>query len=248
LVRYVGMRPRGFYPRLAMVAGRPPRGVGTSRRISNRNRGYVRVGGFYGRFNGPRARAAGPAEQKFVDTAVVIPATAALAVPTTAATGQIVVIPQGDTQSQRIGRKCTIRSVHLKLTFDKAAGAVPEDDAHLYLVQDTQCNGAQAAINTLFVGTGPGTAQRNLENSSRFKVLKHWHIELESGAGVAAAFSQSIQQIDTFIKCNIVMEYDSSATTGVIATQRSNTLFLVYGSVNGVTAVGGSVRVKFTDV
>lgn len=248
MVRYVGMRPRGFFPRVAMVAGRPPRGAWAGRRISNRNRGFVRVGGFYGRFNGPRSSRAGPAELKFLDTDVTLALTGALVVPTTAATGQIVNIPQGDTQSQRIGRKCTIKSVHIKGSMLKGAGAIAEDDAHLYLVQDTQCNGAQAAINTLFVGTGPGQAMRNLENSSRFKILKHWHVELDSGAGVSAAFGQSVQQIDTFIKTNIVMEYDSSATTGVIATQRSNTLFLVWGSINGATTAALTCRVKFTDV
>lgn len=236
--------------------GAGPRAYGRARRQTTGRfvRGRDRTAGFYGRFNGPR----GPrglnrvVEQKFVDTALSTPASATIIVPTSTVTGWIDVIPQNDTQSGRIGRKCTIKSINVKGTVTKAAGVEPSDDFHMWIVQDTQTNGAQAATGTLFnaVSVTPGAALRNLENSSRFKILKHIHIENDSGAsaGVAGTYSADDQQIDCYLKTNIVMEFDSTATTGAVATMRSNHVFLAYGSVHGASTFNGACRIKFTDL
>jgi len=64
--------------------------------------GVDRTGGYYGRFAGRGA------ELKFFDTATSFSIDTSPEVP---ATGQLVLIPQGVTESTRVGRKCVIRSI-----------------------------------------------------------------------------------------------------------------------------------------
>jgi len=78
--------------------------------------GVDRTGGYYGRFAGRGA------ELKFFDTATSFSIDTSPEVP---ATGQLVLIPQGVTESTRVGRKCVIRSIQGRwdLRFNPGAGA-----------------------------------------------------------------------------------------------------------------------------
>jgi len=76
--------------------------------------GYDRTGGSYGRYAGRGA------ELKFFDTSLSFLFDTTGEVP---ATGQLVLIPQGVTESTRVGRKCVIKSVHLKGITQGVPGA-----------------------------------------------------------------------------------------------------------------------------
>ncbi len=203
--------------------------------------GRDRTGGYYGRFtNG--------GEKKFFDTTVDdTPIT------TTMVIQNLTIVPEGNGESARIGRKITIKSVHVKgvLTMIQATDAANTSDKVFgMLVQDTQTNGAPFVVTDL-LDTDVITSFRNLANSKRFKVLKKktWTFKAGGAAasGAAFIFSQDQKDVNINLKCNIVMEYDNSATTGVITSVRSNNLYWVTQSSGGVVNSVLQARIRYED-
>lgn len=187
-------------------------------------------------------------EQKFLDTALSFNFDATAEVP---ATGQLCIIPQDDTQSGREGRKVVVSSVYIKGRAVYATAANQPSICYLYLMQDTQCNGAAATVgnaNTgVFTTTNLCTAMRTLANVDRFKVLKRWEIKMKAQAGITTSFALDVQSVNGYVKCNIPLEYDASAATGAIGTIRSNNIFLVAGSDGSADTVSfeGTCRLRF---
>lgn len=192
-------------------------------------------------------------ELKFFDNAVTFNVDATNEIP---ATGQLCTIAQGDGQSNRDGRKIIVKSITCtgQVVFAPAATTVGSDIVWMWLVQDTQCNGAAATVADDNVGvfTAAGAsaslAVRCLANADRFKILKKWVIPTSSQAGVSAAYSGNIVPICDYLKCHIPIEYDASATTGALTTIRSNNLFLIAGSSNqddDLSNVTMTVRLRF---
>lgn len=184
-------------------------------------------------------------EVKFFDTDLNFPIDATGEVP---ATGQLSLIPQGDTGSTRDGRQCVIKSIQIKgiVIFTPAAAATAASIGYLALILDKQCNGAPAAVTDVFTSTNMATNLINLNNSERFMTLKKWKFNMTAQAGVTAAYNESVRAIDFFKKCNIPMNF--SSTTGAITEIRSNNVFLIAGSSNSddlITLVG-TCRLRFT--
>lgn len=208
--------------------------------------GFTRRVGMYGRFGTGRQQNA-QIERKFYDTTLVLGASTGVA-STTQATGAInLTLPQNTSANGRIGQKIIVKSIQVKFRATLAAGATDNDHLHIWLIQDTQANGALPAIGDVFDAGGGiiGTQLRNIANGNRFKILNHTEFDLNADAGVAAAFGGDVQQKDYFIKCNIPLTYNSTA--GAIGEIRSNNLFMVYGSPNGVATTDGVARIRYTD-
>lgn len=201
--------------------------------------GYTRTGGFYGRFGKG-------GELKFFDTALSFNIDATGEVP---ATGQLNLIPQGVTESTRVGRKCVIKSIEMK--FDTllvpAAAANSATVSSVYVVLDKQCNGAAAVATDVFTGTVFPTALRNLANSERFVILKKFVWAQNSAAGVTTAYNNTVRHFEWYKKCNIPLEF--SSTTGAITELKSNNIFLLAGSnpLDDLVQVSGNCRVRFSD-
>jgi len=206
-------------------------------------KGYTRTSGFYGRF--PPSGS----ENKFFDTAVGFNYDTVGEVP---ATGQLCLIPQGVTESTRVGRKCVIKSIQIRgrnITA-YAATANPVGSTHLFLILDKQCNGAAAAAADVFTGTGFDIVMRNLSNNERFQVLKKWEYTYGGKGGVAAAVLNECKLIKYFKKCDIPLEF--SSTTGAITELKSNNLFFMAGAtgaggLDDLIAFEGTVRLRFSD-
>lgn len=186
-------------------------------------------------------------ELKFFDTTLSFNVDATGEVP---ATGQLVLIPQGVTESTRVGRKCNIRSIQMKmdLVYTPAASATGVSVCYLYLIWDKQCNGAAAAATDVLTSASFQLALGNVANSSRFLVIKKWEVVLQSQAGVQTAFAADSKQIAYYKKCNIPLEY--SSTAGAITELKSNNLFLMAGTDTGsddVVNCSGICRVRFSD-
>lgn len=165
------LKPR--YPTSQMYTTRPPQ-IPTIRptvlRLPNRNPN-VRTGGFLDR------------ELKFFDT------TYPSALVTTqgwtgseheTATYGLFCPQQGDGASGRDGRRCLIKSVHLKGFISRRDESDQDDPAPPLLVTfmvvlDTQTNGAQAQGETIMSETpaadGRSISFRNLEYTNRFKII-----------------------------------------------------------------------------
>lgn len=213
---------------------------GAARVVQRVDPGYIRSGGFYGRFTGPQA------ELKFFDTALSFNVDSTPEVP---ATGQLNLIPQGVTESTRVGRKCTIKSIQIRATLLNTPGAAATDSGttYMWLILDKQCNGAAAAFTDVFTNVGVQAALPNIANSERFVILKKWTMTFEPKAGVSTAFNTSRRELDYYRKCNIPIEF--SSTTGAITEIKSNNLFLIAGSggTDDTVAVGGTCRLRFSD-
>lgn len=186
-------------------------------------------------------------ELKFFDTSLAFTFDATGEVP---ATGQLVLIPQGVTESTRVGRKCTIKSLQMKgsLNYVPAAAATAATTVFLYLVLDQQCNGAAAAVTDVLTGNGLQVAFRNLANGERFRILKKIKVTLAPGAGVTTAYNNSTRHFEFYLKCHYPIEF--SSTTGAITEIRSNNLFLLAGSdgnTDDLVTMNGACRVRFSD-
>jgi len=229
------------------AAGRPGPvfGVRLSRRILPAQRGFMRRSGFYGRYG---SRAIGSeSEQKFFDTALAFSVDSAGEVP---ATGQLVLIPQGVTESTRVGRKCVVKSIVMRGNFSTTFGVTSTGGVLvLYLILDKQCNGAAAAATDVFMSTSfTSNGMRNLANSSRFVILKRWIIHMNPMAGIVTVPMDMVRHIEFYKKCNIPLEF--SSTTGAITELKSNNLFLMAvssGPFDDWAAFAGTCRVRFTD-
>ncbi len=209
--------------------------------------GRDRVGGYYGRYSGKNS------ELKFHDILVVDAVVATGGVIQNA--GTINIIPQGVTEVQRIGRKCTLRSIHMtyQVTIPRAIDqATPplSDTLRIILYQDKQCNGATATsagileANDIF-------SYRNLANSGRFL------IHLDKMVDMNYMTLTSTQNADTFEvtevektfrwnkSCTIPLEFD--ADTGALTEIRSNNLGVLLISSNGTVGFNARVRLRFSD-
>ncbi len=189
-------------------------------------RGFLRRAGFYGRFAGSRGGVR--PEHKFLDTQQL----------TTdiSANGTILAglnhIAQGNGESERIGRKVTVRSLRIKGHYQfPSTATVADQDQRLRIVVycDKQTNGTVATVPLIhsLAGTVNINSFRNLANVSRFNILydKFYDIRVEA---VAASNDANVPMLRGFkfnlTGMNIPLEFDETATDGSIATIRTNNI------------------------
>lgn len=214
--------------------------------ITGPARGFVQTSGFYGRY-GRRKSCCGDGELKFLDTAqsTTVPAAAG------SVYTNLVVIPQGDTESMRNGRKVMLKSVSIRGRIyiqPQANSANTSDIIRILLVQDKQANGVAFTPPMVLAGTPDYLAYRNLANTSRFNILFDKSISLNSLGGVATDSFESVKTFTINRKLKIPMEYDASATTGAIGTQRSNSLAVMAIAENGALSnIQYQARVRYSD-
>ena len=211
--------------------------------------GRDRVGGYYGRY----AVGGRGGELKFLDLDLDDATVAAGAV--IQAGGTINVIEQGVTESQRVGRKCTIKSINWRYQvripeYDDQANPDPGDTVRVILYLDKQCNGATAA-NTDILESADFQSFRNLANSGRFVILHDKVFSMNHfGVGSATAGNLStgevVKNATFFKKCNIPIEFNN--TTGAIAEIRSNNLGVLICGQSGVAGFNSKIRLRFSDM
>lgn len=208
-------------------------------------RGRVQTGGFYGRYTGLDA------EMKYLDT---VEAAGVIAAAGTFFSPSLNIVPQDDTQSGRTGRKITIKRIQIRgqvrlPTTTTAANSA--DKIRLVFLVDTQTNGANPTIGTVFETTDIN-AYMNMANSSRFRVLLDKTFTVVASAGGAPtgapAFGEVLRAWTWYKKCDIPIEYDNSATTGALTTQRSNNIIGIGFTLNGLATSAFTCRIRYSDL
>lgn len=191
-------------------------------------------------------------EVKFVDTTVAYLTTPVMADSSIGTQGTFVLIPQGDGQSQREGRKCRITELQMNGQIRAVPGATGTGGATVYItwVLDTQANGAAAAATDVWAGGAmPSQQMLNLANEGRFKILSKQVYNLPSTAGVSGAYSTVLKPFSWRKKVSIPMEYDNNVSTaGVIGSIRRNNIICFMGDDNlSVTPcyVDAYIRARF---
>ncbi len=236
--RFSKAQKRTHYQRVFGVAGRIPI-------IPARNRGYTRISGNYGRY----APAGG--EMKFFDTARAshVPATAG-----TISNLSLNLIPQGVTESTRVGRKCTVKALYIHGNFFLPSTSAPGDttDRVRFVVYlDKQANGATATVATNgILETAVINSFRDLTNTGRFRILsdKMYTFNCTAGArdGTNDQFAEMIKSYSCYMpKLNIPLEF--SSTTGAIAEIRSNNISVLCISQDAKVTVTYTARIRFSD-
>lgn len=219
--------------------------------------GATRSVGYYGRMS------ATGGEQKFLDVAI-----SDLSLSNTGDImngGTLVVIPQGAGESERVGRKVTIRKFMfrgqlslLAYTGTAAAEAALSNRARVIFYLDKQCNGAAATAGDIL---GPGTVSidsfNELVNKGRFLILKDKMVTMTPPAiawnGTAISRPAVTKQLFFSKKCNIPIEYDAGGTGGITEI-RSNNIGCLAISGPTATATGnvvsliGTCRFRYTDI
>ncbi len=235
-------------------------------------KGYDRTGGlFYGRFNKKR-RFGGRAhiEKKFVDFSLsgisndtdqqfmTIDASPGPATET----NTICDIVQGTTESQRIGRKCTITNINLRLkfrwtqkTFSNLLVAQETTETFRFIIYlDRQCNGAAVTTGDI-LDTDEYNAYRNLSNVKRFKLLydKVWTwntTAIAAGNGTSNDSELVVKEYAKHIniKTFIPIEFDGT-TTGVLTSIKSNNIGIIYWAMHGsrMAISDSKLRIRFID-
>ncbi len=159
-------------------------------------------------------------------------------------------IGQGVLDSERIGRKCTIRKIGWRFTISldisSSASATNFDIVRVIMYLDKQCNGA-AAVTLDILELNDFQSFNNLSNSGRFRTLmdRTYDMNAKAGAGDGATNDFAGMSIsDTFWKdVNIPLEFSESGLTGV----RSNNIGVLLVSSTGISGFDGIVRLRFSD-
>ncbi len=201
--------------------------------------GYLRTGGFYG-----------TDELKFHDIAIT---DALIAANGNIAEDSVLTIAQGDGEQERDGRKMVVKKIGWKFSMVLQAidAGTPQfaEGVRVILYHDTQTNGATATVS----GSGGILAAddfhsfNNLETGKRFRTLMDRTYSLSPHAGGGTDTGQ-YRIDDSFYKndCNIPVTYNSSATTGAIATMMDNNIGVLLLSDQGsVVAFTSRMRIRF---
>ncbi len=169
-------------------------------------------------------------------------------------TATINIIPQGVTEVQRIGRKCTIKSINWKYIYfmpeaaDVADPTIP-DSFRLIMYIDKQANGATAAVTDI-LETNDFQSFRNLANSGRFDILCDKYLTLNYRVMASETAGQvsmgACQASGSFYKkCDIPIEF--SAAAGTIDEIRSNNIGVMLVGQVGSIGFASKIRLRFSD-
>lgn len=187
-----------------------------------------------------RARAVG--ERKFVDLA-----NAVYACNTTGSITLIPIIAQGASESQRIGRHVTLKSIQCHGVWNVDSTATLASARYL-LVYDKQPNAALPAI-TAILNTANYFSFLNDANKDRFIVLrdKKW---VGIGNSVTPTSGKEAAPINFFLKLNHKMTFGTGGT-GLIADINTGGLYLItVGDIASGTAdanISAGFRVRYVD-
>ncbi len=161
-------------------------------------------------------------------------------------------IAQGFTESQRIGRKCTIRKVQWRWDLSLISTtnlAACTEVVRMVVFQDKQCNGAIAPVDEI-LENDDYQSFRNLANGGRFRILMDRSYTLTpSGAAGNGSANDTVNTVihDSFYKdVNIVIEFDGVA--GAITEVRTNNIGIMLMSRTGsLVNFASQIRIRFTD-
>lgn len=231
--------------------------------------GYTRTSGSWGRFSG------NPGELKFHDIHVTETGFLAVGAVRPVISSTAIGIAAGTSPQERVGRKCTIKSINIRGRVKCASSgdfAQACDNVRMILFQDTQANGSVPLVTDLLASTNYNSFN-NLDNKQRFRVLAEKTFSINQQAGGAYGYNggysvpaaasgnqagysvpadsaqlqvaECTRQFSFFHKCSIPLEF--SGDTGHDNELRSNNIWLLMISEEQRANYEYRCRVRFTD-
>lgn len=184
-------------------------------------------------------------ELKFFDT---VRATETIATTGTILNTSLNLIAEGTGEQNRVGRKCTVESVHLKGQVQLPAATSPTTDrVRLITILDKQANGGAAAV-TDYLETADINSFRNLTELGRFTLLNDQTCDVNTRAGAGdSAMSDIYAPESKTIRVNkrLQIPLEFSASLGIISELRSNNIFVIALSQTGQATVSYTARIRF---
>ncbi len=167
-------------------------------------------------------------------------------------TASINLIAQGVGESQRIGRKCTIKFISWRftMTMPTRTAASISDTVRVLLYLDKQANGATAA-NTDVLESADYQSFNNLSNKGRFRTLMDRTYDINGNAGSGRgttdtlSYGSKITNDSFYKKVNIPIEF--TAGSGAITEITSNNIGVILMSEQGLASFESKFRLRFSD-
>lgn len=228
--------------------------AGTRAVLVGKGRGLLRTGSLVARRR-YRSNTGRNVEVKYAEVTV---ANTTIGTASQFLTSLAALVDQGTGESQRIGRKYTIKSINIRgecvLPSEGASSANYCDEVRVIVVQDKQPNGATATFSDIYataVSTGTPVidwrAFRNMENIQRFNVLADRTYSLNDFIvnNADTTHTNYCKQMSIFRKCNINVEM--KGTTAAVSNLISNNVSVYAISARGLAQVGFVARIHYTD-
>lgn len=241
---------RTLYPSTGVTVARfKPSGFSKRRRVTYAQKGFVRSGGFYGRFQ--------PAggELKYFDTSK---ANTVASTSGTILSNTLNLVQAGSLANERIGRKIVIKKIHMRgfVFLDEALAEAnlnrSSERIRIIVYLDRQANGAAATAAQIIAPTASINSFNNLENKDRFTILMDKSFDLlpqlstQVGATPTFAVGEYMQSWQWHKRCNIPIEFGSTDPT-TIADIKSNNIGVLAFSNDGVGSCGYICRIRYAD-
>lgn len=159
-------------------------------------------------------------------------------------------VAQGASNSQRIGKKWTMRSIQMRGAVIAGTTGVLAQFTNI-LVYDKRPTGALPAITDILVSSNSNSFN-NDNNVGRFRIIRRWDGLIQGGQVLATnpVTEGSSQDFDYFVKLNLPV-VNKAAGTGVIADIEEGALYLVTvgSAAPGTTApnTGCGFRIRYTE-
>lgn len=177
-------------------------------------------------------------------------------------TNDICGIAQGNGVDTRTAAKICLTKVAFRGYLSTAAATsniIQSKSIWVYIIQDTQCNGAAATVldvSAAGIFTSPnaanplGVSYLNPYNYGRFKVLmkKKLTLSVQPGLDSGDAWRSPASTRPVYMAWHakpgraVAIEYDAQSTDGAIGTRRTNNVFVVAGTADNVTGSDDTVN------
>ncbi len=166
--------------------------------------------------------------------------------------GTLLTIAAGTGESQRVGRKISIRKIGFRYTIALLLGTSStstSSSVRVMVYLDKQTNKLTAALGDI-VEDDTFYTFNNLSNKGRFVILMDRTHDISSTAGAGDGttndFGENIKAFTFFKECNIPIEYNSTA--GALSEMTSNNIaIMVFSSENAIARIDGNFRFRFSD-
>lgn len=163
----------------------------------------------------------------------------------------LVLIPQGVTESNRVGRKCVVKRLNMRGNFDLVSATAANqtsDVLRVIVYVDKQTNGAAATVTDI-LETATYNSFRNLSNTQRFQILydKSFGLNAPSGQGDGTTFAYGEYAEPWSMNKTLSLPIEYNSTTGALTEITSNNIGVLVISKAGAAKFDYVARVRFSD-
>lgn len=163
----------------------------------------------------------------------------------------LLTIAQGIGDTQRIGRKVTIKKVMLRGNVEIPSTSTPGNTSatvRIMLIHDKQANKALPGVTDV-LETAVFQAFNNLSNKNRFVVLMDRMLVVQSKSGSWDGTDDQFgeNQVNFSYYKDVVIPIEYNAASGAITTVTSHNIFGLIISSVGIAVWAGNLRFRYTD-